>query len=123
MTFGDLFRSNGGSYDFGAMETFNQHAKIYQYAYFHQNSTGAVYPYPDNRTFGDLCRSRCGSYDFGAMETFNQHAKIYQYAYFHQNRTRRTFPISFRKNLIEMIAHSFVVRLKLNSPLQYHHSE
>ena len=28
MNFGDLCRSNGGSYDFGAMKTFVQHAKI-----------------------------------------------------------------------------------------------
>src|SRR5277367_45816 len=30
-TFGDLCRSNGESYDFKAMDTFYQHAKIYQY--------------------------------------------------------------------------------------------
>src|SRR5258706_14127316 len=35
--FGDLCRSNGGSYDFGAIETFDQHAKIYQYGNFHKN--------------------------------------------------------------------------------------
>src|SRR5277367_966146 len=39
MTFGDLCRLNGGSYDFNAIETFDQHAKIYQYAEFHQNRT------------------------------------------------------------------------------------
>src|SRR5277367_5533932 len=97
LTFDDPCRSNGGSYDFGAMETFVQHAKIYQYAEFHQNRTGAVFPesfpYPDNGTFGDLCRSNGGSYDFGAMETFDQHAKFYQYAEFHKHRTGGTFPI------------------------------
>src|SRR5277367_6455454 len=43
-TFGDLCRSNGGSYDFGAMETFVQHAKIYQYTDFHPNLTGGKFP-------------------------------------------------------------------------------
>src|SRR5277367_5582975 len=43
-TFGDLCRSNGWSYDFGAMETFNQHAKIYRYAEFHKNRTGRTFP-------------------------------------------------------------------------------
>src|SRR5277367_3872833 len=38
--FGDLCRSNGGSYDFGAMETFVPHAKIYKYTDFHPNRTG-----------------------------------------------------------------------------------
>ena len=78
------------------METFVQHAKIYQYAEFHQNRTGAVFPesfpYPDNGTFGDLCRSSGESYDFGAMETFVQHANIYQYTDFHLNRTAGDFP-------------------------------
>ena len=64
----------------------------YQYADFHQNRTGAVFPYPDNGTFGDLCRSNGGSYDFGPMETLNQHAKFYRYAEFHQNRTGAVFP-------------------------------
>src|SRR5277367_1048155 len=44
MTFGDLCRSNGGSYDFGAMETFDQHANIYQYAHFNRNITGWTFP-------------------------------------------------------------------------------
>src|SRR5277367_4177455 len=90
--------SNGGSYDFGAMGTFVQHAKIYQYTDFHPNRTGGEFPigsfpYPDNGTFSDLCRSNGGSYDFGAMKTFVQHAKIYQYTDFHPNRTGGEFPI------------------------------
>ena len=44
MPFSSLCRSNSGSYDFGAMETFNQHAKIYQYAEFHQKRTVAEGP-------------------------------------------------------------------------------
>src|SRR5277367_6708657 len=43
-TFGDLCRSNGWSYDFGAMETFDQHAKFYQYAEFHRNRIGGIFP-------------------------------------------------------------------------------
>src|SRR5277367_5072604 len=43
-TFGDLSRSNGGSYDFGAMGTFVQHAKIYHYTDFHPNRTGGKFP-------------------------------------------------------------------------------
>src|SRR5277367_4258839 len=39
-TFVDLCRSNGGSYDFSAMETFVQHAKIYKYTDFHPNRSG-----------------------------------------------------------------------------------
>src|SRR5258706_14928369 len=42
--FGDLCRSNGGSYDFGAIETFDQHAKIYKYTNFHPNRTGCSFP-------------------------------------------------------------------------------
>ena len=65
-TFGDLCRSNGGSYDFGTMETFDQHAKTYLYAHFHRNRTGGSFPirsfpYPDNGTLGDVCRSSGGS--------------------------------------------------------------
>src|SRR5277367_1324820 len=45
LTFDDPCRSNGGSYDFGAMETFVQHAKIYNYTDFHPNRTGSVFPY------------------------------------------------------------------------------
>src|SRR5277367_6479402 len=94
MTIGDLCRSSGGSYDFGAMETFDQHANMYQNAEFHKNRTYTVsFSYPDNGTFGDLCRSSGGSYDFGAIETIDQHAKIYQHADFHQNRTYGTFPV------------------------------
>src|SRR5258706_6387294 len=44
MTFGDPCRSNGGSYDFGAIETFDQHAKIYKYTNFHPNRTGCSFP-------------------------------------------------------------------------------
>src|SRR5258706_6051818 len=44
MTFGDLCRSIGGSYDFGAIETFDQHAKIYQYTDFHQNRSDFSFP-------------------------------------------------------------------------------
>ena len=43
-TFVDLYRSNGGSYDFGAMETFVQRAKIYKYTNFHPNRTGGKFP-------------------------------------------------------------------------------
>src|SRR5277367_5694515 len=43
-TFGDHCRSRGGSYDFEAMETFVQHAKIYKHTDFHPNRTGAVFP-------------------------------------------------------------------------------
>src|SRR5277367_5322938 len=43
-TFGDLCRSMGASYDFGAMETFDQHAKIYQYTDFQPNRTGWKFP-------------------------------------------------------------------------------
>src|SRR5277367_1801402 len=39
MTFGDLCRSSGGSYDFEPIEIFDQHVKIYQYADFHKNRT------------------------------------------------------------------------------------
>src|SRR5277367_502183 len=45
-TFGDLCRSNGGSYDFEAVETFVQHAKIYQYTDFHPNRTGGGGGFP-----------------------------------------------------------------------------
>src|SRR5258706_14638124 len=44
MTFGDLCRSNDGSYDFGAIKTFDQHAKIYKYTDFHPNRTGCSFP-------------------------------------------------------------------------------
>src|SRR5277367_2899932 len=44
-TFGDLCRSSGWSYNFGAMETFVQHAKIYKYTDFHPNRTGGNFPY------------------------------------------------------------------------------
>ena len=43
-TFGDLCRSRGASYDFWAMETFDQHAKIYQNAHFHKNWQRAISP-------------------------------------------------------------------------------
>src|SRR5277367_4460132 len=43
-TFVDLYRSNGGSYDFGAMETFVQRAKIYKYTNFHPNRTEGKFP-------------------------------------------------------------------------------
>src|SRR5277367_1425280 len=46
-TFGDLCRSTGGSYDFGTMETFVQHAKIYKYTDFHPNPTDADFPIGD----------------------------------------------------------------------------
>src|SRR5277367_3496743 len=104
MTFSDLCRSNGGSYDFGAMETFNQHANMtVSVCRFSSKSHGGSFPiesfpYPDNGTFGDLCRSRSGSYDFGAIETFDQHAKFYQYAEFHQNSTGGTFAALFFSN-------------------------
>src|SRR5258706_15346370 len=91
MTFSDFCRSNGGSYEFGALETFVQHAKIYKYTDFHPNRTGHDFPigsFPCPLTFGSLCRSSGGSYEFEAMETFNQHANIYQYADFYKNRTR-----------------------------------
>src|SRR5258705_8113 len=54
MTFGDLCRSNGGSYYFGAIETFDQHAKIYRYTDFHPNRTGGV-----NRTGSDFPIAPC----------------------------------------------------------------
>src|SRR5277367_1632600 len=47
LTFDDPCRSNGGSYDFGAMETFVQHAKIYKYTDFHPNPTDADFPIGD----------------------------------------------------------------------------
>src|SRR5277367_6626612 len=43
-TFGDLCRSNGRSYNFGAKETFVQYAKIYKYTNFHPNRTGGKFP-------------------------------------------------------------------------------
>src|SRR5258706_10540469 len=44
--FGDLCRSIGGSYEFGAIETFDQHAKIYQYSNFHKNRSDFSFPKP-----------------------------------------------------------------------------
>src|SRR5277367_3932089 len=44
MTFGDLCRSNGGSYDFGAMETFDRYANIYKCTDFRPNRTGGSFP-------------------------------------------------------------------------------
>src|SRR5277367_1923882 len=50
LTFDDPCRSKGGSYDFGAMETFVHRAKIYRYAEFHPNRTWAVFPQSPSHT-------------------------------------------------------------------------